>query len=374
MKMTKIYKAALVLLSAASLALPSCSKSEDVNPNDNYTESGMETYQLESFELSFPVSDKHSALYEALDDNTADVQLLLSGEESTHRVVMRATLSQDGENFKLSSEGDNIGKLSMQKYLLVGVHFAETSEALVEWVGEHIGTIKNIGLILSPLTDCSGVSLSTSYDPDTGIYGTGTEGDPYLLHSTTDVDDLIRAKLDAGDCCDGLCYKMATSLIVGDWVPLGSASHYFNGHFDGSSDTGGYSIKYLQYSGLGNYFGFFYGLAENSSISNLDFDNVSIAAGSYAGALSAQGGSNSVTNVSVSGTIKGTGGFLGGLFGCGFGNLTNCTSTVNISSTAASSGVGIGGLVGYSSPGIALRSCRSAAVVSGSKDNTKSHK
>ncbi len=367
MKRNKYITSFAILISMVTLL--SCSDNIDDQLIDPWAEVGSagaqngSGTQLSNFELTFPVTDVHSELSQILTEEPVHIQLLLTGEEDLERIVMRALIESDGENFTISSEGDNIASFTQQSYLLVGAHVADPTDAMIEWLGEEIETVKNIGLLVHPHSDYSGLQVTSSFNSTKSgsvTIGSGEEGDPYMLYSVADINSYIRDNLP----CNGVSYKLGNTIVLGEWEPMGYGnSTYFNGDLDGSSDSGGYSLVLMQGTGVDSGFGFFYGLY--GSISNLDFKSVEISGVATLGVLSAQGSPDSVENVTVDGSITGSGGNIGGLIGYGCGNFTNCKSNIIISSTTtATNNNGIGGLVGYLYANSTFNKCRSAAVIS----------
>ena len=157
--------------------------------------------------------------------------------------------------------------------------------------------------------------------------GTGTEADPYLLRT---VSDLL-----------GMSGKEGYFKLVNDidltgvvWTPVCDGTKTVN--FDGNGKT----ISNLSCStGKASFFGVLNGSCRNLSLR----DAVITGDNDIAGILAGQANAN-ISGVYVSGTVtskvRRTGGMVGYLTG---GSLSGCQAKVNVSNT---SGVSVGGLVG----------------------------
>lgn len=361
----------VALLMAFTCAFVSCSDSLDdcdtsLDLGDVGTQTGSGT-QLESFSLSFPVTEIHSHLAEVIGDEAAHIQLLFTGEEDSERIVMRATIESDGENYTITSQGDNIAKFTEQSYLLVGAHFSDPSEAMIEWLGEEIETVKNIGLLVNAADDYSNIHLTSTFNTtkadSTTVVGTGTSGDPYMIYNSTDLKTYLTDNYPGY----GVYFKVASYIVVSDWTPVGDydTSTYFGGHFDGSS--GSYVMTKLSNSDGHDYFGLFCGLSTSSSVKNLHMTNVTITnAGSHVGVIAGHGTGN-LTNVKVEGSISSEGSYVGGLMGQGLGTFIECES--NITLNLSDSGQYNGGMVGYANSDITFTDCTSKAVINGNSSS-----
>lgn len=158
------------------------------------------------------------------------------------------------------------------------------------------------------------------------------------------------------------------------WVPIG-ASTYFNNTFDGN----GYTISNLFIgtesapSTLAN--AGLFGYASGAVIEDINLTNVSIYTDSAdaiisVGGLVGNGQGCNISGVSVAGVINVSSAevysAVGGIVGSSSSDLSNCTTSVNITAdvTTDISGLSAGGLVGYSSGGI-ITSCSADGAVSG---------
>ncbi len=195
--------------------------------------------------------------------------------------------------------------------------------------------------------------------------GKGTEEEPYLIESKTDLIN-FRNKVNGGssvnDTTKGeryseVYFKQTADIDLKgeDWIPIANAKGYedFNNSFQGIYDGGGHIIKNLtvtnnnvKFAGL---FGFLKG---NSVIKNLGVENCNIQArykDGYAGAI--VGATNkyqgTVQNCYSTGTVYGEW-CAGGIIGSGGKKVTNCFSLCDVSLTGGIAGGIVGGADGSS--------------------------
>ena len=165
--------------------------------------------------------------------------------------------------------------------------------------------------------------------------GTGTEADPYLLRTVSDLQG-INGK-------EGYFKLMNDIDLTGVvWTPVCDGTKIVN--FDGNGKT----ISNLTCStGKASFFGKFKGNCANVSFTDATVEGTSDICGIVAGEAN-----GNFSNIYVSGTVtskfRRTGGIIGYLSS---GSLTGCKAKVTVTST---SGVNIGGLIGqaYGNPTI----------------------
>jgi type II secretory pathway pseudopilin PulG len=127
------------------------------------------------------------------------------------------------------------------------------------------------------------------------------------------------------------------------WEPIGTNSNRFQGHFDG----GNYSINKLYINRTsGSYFGLF-GVSQNAQINNLNLNDCNITGNSFTGGLLGSGLTTIISNINVSGTVKGSSLYLGGIT-----SYLNTSSEINNSANSAiiiNTGTSnySGGIIGY---------------------------
>lgn len=201
------------------------------------------------------------------------------------------------------------------------------------------------------------MTLVTPEKIEPNFQGSGTATDPYLIKTANDMVALSQST-NAGKPYTNVFFRMANdidmSAVSRQWIPIGSSSAMFRGHFDGA----GHSITNLKCNTLGySYQGLFGVMAENSSVENLTMTGVELTGqGDYAGAICGYCFGN-VTNCHVSGNLTYKGKMIGGLTGRSYGPISDCSFTGNISSWGYA-----GGIAGYHFH--AMRNCYSNGNIS----------
>jgi hypothetical protein len=171
-------------------------------------------------------------------------------------------------------------------------------------------------------------------------YLISTMNDLYWLSQRTDVWDanfLLTANIDASE---------TSNYTVEGFEPIGNNFSILSCDFTGSFNGQNFTISNL-YINLPtkDYIGLF-GLASGATLENIEIVNCDITGYNYVGALSGRNGSNcTISNVSSTGAIEGTGNYIGGIVGI------NSSSNINNSfSTATVVGkIYVGGLIGGNS-------------------------
>jgi hypothetical protein len=182
--------------------------------------------------------------------------------------------------------------------------------------------------------------------------GSGTQGDPYLISTIDQLQSINN---------NSAYYKLTTDIDA-------SATAGWNGGkgfsplswFNGSLDGDGHSISGLviNQSNKSN-MALFTSTGSSALIKDLDLVNVSITGKTGVAALVVTL-AGTVQNVTVSGTINGTG-YAGGLVGqSNSGTLSNCSANITVASTGST----VGGLLGYNNGGL-VTNCFSLGSVSG---------
>ncbi len=213
--------------------------------------------------------------------------------------------------------------------------------------------IKVVNIYYSEIDSWDGVSVSAS------LSGSGTASDPYLIQSGADLA-YIDKNMTATENFKGVYFKMTKSIdLNGKSMKIGaypgwSGRIIFSGIFDGN----------------------------NCSVRNLNMTESGMGAGLFSVL------SGTVKNLTVYGKVQGNDKMTGGIVGWLYqGNLENCSSYVNVTSTgsAETGGIagtaqqgnvtkcinygsvvgvdGVGGIAGLASG--TLTSCRNYATVSG---------
>ena len=172
--------------------------------------------------------------------------------------------------------------------------------------------------------------------------GSGTQGDPYIIRNTDQMDGLA-ASVNGGDSKSGKFFRLEADLdYTGKtYTRIGYGGAPFSGTFDGN----GHTISHVTLNERSTFMGLF-GYS-NGTVKNLTLDHSSIHA---------------------------EGGSVGGIVGCCYGGtVTGCyvTENVSISATEVDTGTGlifggdgVGGIVGTADH-CTVRNCMNFAEVSG---------
>jgi hypothetical protein len=197
--------------------------------------------------------------------------------------------------------------------------------------------------------------------------GSGTEADPWLIATATDLDNVRHF---VGEAHQDKHFRQTADIDLGvspwhegeGWIPIGNSIDPFHGHYDGS----GHEISNLviardtiEYQGL---FG-----RNNGTIMNLGVVNAAVTDnGSRAGILVGLNDTGVIDNCYTSGTIQcdHEAGRIGGLTGWNNGTIRNSSSAAAVHTT----GVISGGLTGSNSGGGTLINCFATGEVIGTED------
>ena len=198
--------------------------------------------------------------------------------------------------------------------------------------------------------------------------GSGTQADPYLITSSSDLASL-RSAVNGGTTYSGVYFKLTADITTAQTATIGSSSRAFSGNFDGdghnialniSTNTGyqglfaklsGATIENLSVSGTvrsnkNSYVGGIAGYATGSTITNCSNSaTVYAKAGHAAGIVGYATGTGSVTACFNSGSISCGNTRSAGIVGEQYTNVTvsNCYNIGNITGTSTA----VGGIVGY---------------------------
>ena len=195
----------------------------------------------------------------------------------------------------------------------------------------------------------------------TGLKGSGTEADPYLI---TRIEDLLwlQAKVDeqAADGSTqfaGKYFKLTANIDLAgiNWNPIGSMSGD-HGSFKGVFDGAGHTISNLYVEQAGNGLGLFARTAGNAVIKNLNLVNVTVKStdnSNYVGGVVGNAyASTKIENVHVSGDVYISGqGYIGGIAGHGYVVMDNVSVKANEGGLITSTFWCAGGILGYAGEG-----------------------
>lgn len=191
-------------------------------------------------------------------------------------------------------------------------------------------------------------------DPN-GLYGTGTEADPYVLKTAAHVKQMHELSKVGGE----VWFKLGADIdmaSVTDYMPVNfSEDEQYDRkiHFDGDNRTiSNFTCNYANYPSL---FGVLYGTCKNLTMTNASITGTTscgILAG-YAGTVITIEGQEpapkpaEVTNVSVQGKVESTAGNSGGMVGVAYGaKFTDCNVDVILNTSANDAGALAGRVIG----------------------------
>jgi PKD repeat protein len=171
--------------------------------------------------------------------------------------------------------------------------------------------------------------------------GSGTEADPYLLSTDSDIDDLSATSADWGSY-----FELTNDItLTGNHTPIGNGSTQFTGNFNGS----GFAIQNLTVYQTGNYAGFFGYAGSGANIHDLGIEISSDGVTGWASVGGLVGyNSGNVNNSYAIGNVTGSSNDVGGLVGVNVGTVTNSYATGNVTGTYY-----VGGLIGHNLGGTA---------------------
>lgn len=188
------------------------------------------------------------------------------------------------------------------------------------------------------------------------LTGSGTEGLPYLIHSTTELDYLA-AQVNSGNGFENVCFKLDDDLdYTGKtYTPIGTKENPFKGIFDGNGKTiSGISLNGGDYLGA---FGHVFG--DNCLIQNLKVNGSITGRENVGGIVGYSYGSN-IIGCSNAATVIGNyavGGIVGSITN---GEVIDCLSEGNVQ--GSTSATDVGGIVGFCDNASVKASLCSASV------------
>lgn len=149
-------------------------------------------------------------------------------------------------------------------------------------------------------------ALSKAVDENTKIFekGSGSKNDPYIVKTNIQLQRFAE-NVNEGNDYEGRYVELSGSIdLDGEWIPIGTKSAIFAGHFSGGKNT----INSLIINKQNEYAGLFGYLGDGAEISDIKLTNINIsedANAAYAGGIAAYTESNvKITNCTVSGTIS----------------------------------------------------------------------
>lgn len=173
--------------------------------------------------------------------------------------------------------------------------------------------------------------------------GLGTKDNPYLISTPQQLADLAKEVNDGTDFLDeffSLTNNIDLSEIcgesLGNWTPIGSPTHYFEGSFLGNNHT--ISNLYINIEFESLYYGLFGYIGEHGSVHDLSINNGSILNSLWNGGIA--GANNGlISNCrNINCTIR-SWMFSGGICGVNFNTITNCINEANVSCSLCGGGI-----------------------------------
>lgn len=209
----------------------------------------------------------------------------------------------------------------------------------VDWDFDTIWTIEE-GKTFAYLRN---MTKPDSVDSQTMIYsdiqGLGTEENPYIIKNVGDLQ--------------GITFDLSKNYILGndivvpstyEYMPVGDSTNPFTGVLNGN----GYKIDNLKINNVFSDTGLF-AATKNATIKDLTLTDVNITGTSDVGSLIGYAiDGNIISNINVTGIIKGTADNVGGLIGYANNTsennlmITNCSADVVVNGNSQ-----VGGLIGY---------------------------
>lgn len=239
------------------------------------------------------------------------------------------------------------------------------------------------------LVSAGGITVTDSYDRTMKMAGLGTQGNPYIISSSTHLFNLMMAVNDYDSnrqisentyfqmVCDIDMKSMSRSCdSKSGWMPIGADSNTpFRGVFNG----GGHAIKNLIIDRPASAAVGLFGNVHNALIDSLTMQGASVSGqygvGAVAGAVITAGGSErgegTFTNCTIQDctvTTPSTGAAAGGVLGATDMHARTLIGNCRVSGGRLSGGMNIGGLTGgagiYSS--VLISGCRNESPVTAS--------
>lgn len=175
--------------------------------------------------------------------------------------------------------------------------------------------------------------------------GNGTESDPYLIYSATQLYQMNNFLKQSG-----VVFKLMTDIDLTDfiaenfndegWTPIGSLSNPFQGKFLGNN----HKITSLTINKPNKDYIGLWGYVHNATISDLKLECQNILGNGYVGCLVGRSDYSTISGISVTNTeIHASSSYLGGIIGyANKTSLNNCSYVGKVVGTEK-----VGGAIGY---------------------------
>ena len=169
--------------------------------------------------------------------------------------------------------------------------------------------------------------------------GEGTESSPYLISSLDDLKSL-RDSVNAGTDYSGKYFKLTANIDCGNdnWNPIGyleMGRDIIRRDFKGTFDGNGKTVTYHVANDSDDYIGLFALIGNGATVKNLSVAGSISGSGQYYGGIAGDN-SGTIQNCSSSVSITGSGDFYGGITGINKGTINHCVASGTLNWTGAS--------------------------------------
>ena len=243
------------------------------------------------------------------------------------------------------------------------------SEAMLSYDFSTTGTNKTVTITYEGKTaTVTGITVS-QIDPN--FIGAGTSDKPFEIETPEQLAKLAQLVNVGNANYRDKYYKLTVDIDLSyygeewndskGWIPIGKREEYssydFYGHFDGNNHK--VSGLYINDSNL-DYVGLFGFISGGGTVKNLGVDGDVTGNNSVGGVAGLVGGYGEITNCYSTVTVSGKGMHIGGVVGYVDVNMTNCYATGAVSGDNRVGGVV--GIVGYSG---SVTNCHATGAVGG---------
>ena len=211
-------------------------------------------------------------------------------------------------------------------------------------------------LLVAPAGSAQNVSIWNG-SSEIWTQGQGTQSSPYLIENAQQLAYIAEMVNGGVTHYDGTYFKLTTDVYIDSitvWQPIGNASYFFGGHFDGDNHTVTlYLTNSMAYVGI-------FGYAKNGSFQNLTsagrVTRISASPYAYAGGICGYS-TSPFTNCHNTGAVSSSSNYnyysySGGICGYSTAAVTNCHNTGAVSSSSSSTASYSGGICGYSTAAV----------------------
>ena len=215
--------------------------------------------------------------------------------------------------------------------------------------------------------------------------GSGTSADPYLITSTSDLDQLA-TNVNSGTAYKNMYFKQTADIAystegVGDtesnFTAIGNQSHYFRGHYDGQGHTiSGIRIYKGGKNDADDYQGLFGKINQYADVRGITLADTRITGFYNIGGIVGYNSWGTVTDCHVKAdvfihAVKSTAYYHGGIVGVNDrGTVTDCTSAATLTKSDDNEGMYYGGIAGMNYTGTLRNNVAIGVVVPAAQDNT----